>query len=319
MNFPNICKTKWLLAPTIALLSTGSVSAQGAGTSGAAALTLEGGARSAALGGAYAAIEADANGVFQNPAALARLDLAFSVGYARYFDDVSRGSLAAVGHTARLRIGAGIAYLDAGEIEEIVPDPRFHGDRGQATGRTVSAMETTARLAFATAISRRSGFGATIGLWSSELAGNRENRAFLDLGAQHDFGAVTLGALLRNMHLQGVHRSGREYSLPLEVRVGAGYRTRFGGVFGFSFTSDAIVAVEEETLAFAFGGEAGLLPRADGVSAVLRLGVAPGSGADLGRLRIGGGVGIDRVEIDYVAQSYEFIGTVHRLGFRWSR
>ncbi|NIQ52056.1 MAG: hypothetical protein GWN71_00775, partial [Gammaproteobacteria bacterium] len=103
-------------------------------------------------------------------------------------------------------LGAGLLFLDAGDVTEIVPDPAFGGQRGMETGQTVSASENSARLAGAlTLMDDRLRLGTAVGIVSSDLAGIGRSAPFLDLGAQYLVSGVTLGAAVQ--HLGGAMAS----------------------------------------------------------------------------------------------------------------
>src|SRR5688572_1178488 len=190
------------LLPALVLLLawTDGVGAQGPGTAGAQILTLTAGTRAAALAGAYTAIPDDPDGIFYNPASAAWLERAFGLGYQKYVQDIVFGSLAAAIKIGPMGLGAGVLFLDMGEIDEIVPDPLYDGERGRRTGATVGAVETAARLAAAVPVlQQRASLGLAAGIVTSDLAGLRRDAAFLDLGGQYRRGALTAGVSLRHV------------------------------------------------------------------------------------------------------------------------
>ncbi|MBI3566370.1 MAG: PorV/PorQ family protein, partial [Elusimicrobia bacterium] len=98
----------------------------GAGTSGADFLTVGVGARPLAMGGAFAAVDtdADANAVNWNPAALAKVDKPdVTASYNSLFVDQNQGYL---GYAAPVRSGgawsAGVNYLVVSNIEKRAGD-----------------------------------------------------------------------------------------------------------------------------------------------------------------------------------------------------
>ncbi len=303
------------------------VSGQGPGSAGGQTLTLTPGARAAALGGAYTGVGGDSDGVFYNPAAAGWVAAGAAFGYENHVEGISMGSVSGgvdVG-AGGLRVGAGLVYLSAGEIEEVVPDPRYGGERGRPTGATFGATEAAGRLAVAVPfLDDRARVGVGVGAVSSELAGFRRTAVFADLGAQYRSRGLLVGAALRNLGSSAANASSEGVPLPLEAALGASYRHRFTPAHGALLTADVLVGLEEETVGLAVGAEAGLLPIAgDGaaraVSAVVRAGAILGRGHELGSARVGGGVGIGRLSLDYTAQSLEYFGLVHRFGLRWTR
>lgn len=309
----------------LALLATGAapVPGQGPGSAGAEILQIGAGARASALGGAYTAVADDPDAVFYNPAAVAALPRSASLAYQAYVEDVTLGSFSgALGAGRRFAFGAGLLFLDAGDIEEVVPDPTFGGERGRETGSTVGATEAAARLAGAFNFAQgRASAGVALGFLTSDLAGVARRAAFVDLGAQARVGQrLSVGASLRNL---GTGMSSDEMGdtpLPSQARLGATYRRPIGAVYGAAAFADAVWGIEEETGGLALGVEGGLLPPDRSISAVLRLGATLGEGeGHLGRLRFGGGVAVRGIGLDYSVQVFEYLGAIHRVGLRWSR
>lgn len=310
-----------LASATAAALGPATAAAQGAGSAGAEILRLTAGTRAAAFAGAYTAVIGDPDGVFYNPAAAGWLDLAAAFGYEAYVEDVSIGSFSGAVAAGPLRIGGGIVFLDAGDIDEVVPDPLYGGERGRSTGETVSASEAAVRLSAALPLlDGRASAGAALGLVASDLAGVERSALFVDLGAQYRAGDLSLGAALRHL---GAGLASDEYGeapLPLEARLGAAYRRDISRRYGALASADIVLGVEEETFGVALGGEAGLLPRDGEITAVLRAGITLGEGeGHLGRARVGGGIGLRGLALDYTLQTFEYLGAIHRIGVRWTR
>ncbi|HUG40395.1 MAG TPA: hypothetical protein VMM12_07915 [Longimicrobiales bacterium] len=296
--------------------------AQGAGSAGAEILQMPAGARATALGGAYTAAFGDPDAVFYNPASVAWLRKAAGLGYQAYVQDVSVGSLSGALRAGPLGLGAGVLFLDAGSLEEIVPDPAYGGERGRGTGERVSATEAAARLAAARTLpGGRAAVGLSLGIVTSNLAGVSRDALFLDAGAQLRVGRrLSLGGSLRNVGTALGSAEMGDAPLPAQARVGAAYDHRIGAAYGARAFADAVWGIQEQSAGLALGAEAGLLPPGGAVSAVLRAGVALGEGeGNLGRLRFGGGVSIGSVAVDYAVQAFEYLGTIHRVGIRWSR
>lgn len=310
------------LALALALAPAAPTVAQGAGSTGAELLLMSAGTRAAALGGAYTAAGGDPDAVFYNPASVVGLRQGAGFGYQAYVQDVSLGSLSGALEAGPLSLGAGVLYLDAGSIEEIVPDEAYGGERGRGTGERVGATEAAARLAAALPVADgRAAVGAAVGVVTSDLAGVGRTAAFLDLGARLRVGdRLDLGASLRNLGTDLAHEELGEADLPAQARLGATYRHAFGPLYGAAAFADGVWNIAEETAGAALGAEAGLLPEGGGVAAVLRAGVVVGEGGgQLGRLRFGGGVSLGALSLDYAIQHFRYLGTIHRFGVRWSR
>ena len=309
---------RYLSALVLLLAWTDGVAAQGPGTAGAQILTQAVGTRAAALAGAYTAVPGDPDGIFYNPASAAWLERAFGFGYQKYVEDVVLGSVAGAIKIGPAGLGVGVVYLDAGEIDEIVPDPLYDGERGQPTGATVGATETAARLAAAVPfLDRRVSIAVAAGIFTSDLAGLRRDAAFLDVGGQYRRGALTVGAAL--LHLGTARRDdGDDPPLPLEAALGVSRGLRIGERFGGLLAADVVRRMEEEAYVVNLGAEGGFLPRGRAVGAVLRSGVTLDQGDHLGRFRAGAGIGVGGVWLDYTVQSFRYLGMIHRIGVRWS-
>lgn len=297
------CLPACLLVCLCALPASG----QSAGKTGAQILQFNPGARAAAIAGAYSASGADADVLFYNPAGAAALRRAASTAFENYTLDISFGSAAGLVRVNALRIGASISYLDAGSINEVVPDPELGGNVGTETGNRANASESAARLSVATRL-RGARVGGSIGYVSSNVAEASSNAAFLDAGIQYDLGKNTFAFLLRSM-------GGSD--LPAEARIGAS-RTLARGNLGALIGVDAIMRLRESGIAVVAGMEAGLLPSTSSeFGAVVRVGF-DGESSQLAPLRFGAGLMLHRVAVDYAFQNMDIAGVVHRVGVRWS-
>jgi hypothetical protein len=106
--------------------------------------------------------------------------------------------------------------------------------------------------------------------------------------------------------------------LPTEARVGAAVPFAAAGNIGVNVYGDAIARLNESSFAIAAGIEAGLLPHAaDEIGAVARIGYDAESN-QLGALRLGAGITVRSVSLDYAFQNLKLVGGVHRLGVRWT-
>lgn len=296
--------------------------AQGAGSAGASVLQLLAGGRAAALSGAYASVSNDVDVLFYNPAGIARLDAAGGIAYQRLVLDVGMATGTAAYRYRGFVVGVGAAFLDAGSINVIEPDPDFGGQTGRETGETVSASEVAARLAVAARLlEERLHVGAAIGFASTSIANASQSAPLFDVGAQWQMSPLAVGASLRNL---GPALSGGDIAdadLPSEARVGISASHAAGEAFGGMITADVVHRIAEGTTGLAAGVEGGLLPTAgQGIGAVLRVGYngVNGEGA-LGTLQLGGGLTFGEFSLDYAYQNYEFFGALHRFGVRWTR
>jgi hypothetical protein len=309
-------------ALTILCAAAANAVGQGAGTTGATVLQVLAGSRAAALSGAYTAARGDADALFYNPAGVAGLGAAASVSYQRYVQDIGLATGAGVVRLGRVSLGASLAWLDYGEIRELVPDPDFGGQTGMPTGRTVGASEVASRVSGALELAEgRFAVGAGVGFVSTDLAGSSRGTPFVDAGAQYRMDAITLGASLRNL---GAALSGADLAdaeLPTEARLGAMARLTRPDGLGAVFSADLVSDLNAGMTGLVAGIEAGLMPTGPGrVGAVGRIGYDAGTGADgQGAFRFGGGLSLGNLSVDYAYQQYELFGSLHRFGVRWAR
>ena len=312
------------LAGALTLLGAGATEAagQGAGATGATVLQVLAGSRAAALSGANSGARGDADVLFYNPAGAAGLEGAASVSYQRYVQDIGIATGAGVVRIGRLAIGASLAWLDYGDIQELVPDPDFGGQTGMPTGNTVSASEVASRVSGALELAGgRFAVGAGLGYVSTDLAGSSRGSPFVDAGAQYRLDAITVGASIRNL---GSALSGADLAtadLPAEARLGAMARVTRPDGLGAVFSADFVTELNTGLSGVVAGVEAGLMPGGPGrIGAVGRIGYDAGTGTDgQGALRFGGGLSLGTLSVDYAYQQYELFGSLHRFGVRWTR
>ncbi len=301
----------------IALLVAAPLNAQSAGKTGAQVLQFNAGARAAALSGAYTSASNDADALFYNPAGMAARPAGASAAYETFANDVVFGSAAGFTRFGGVSIGASISYLDAGSIQEVIPDPDFSGNTGTATGKTFGASESAARISLALPLrSPRLRIGASAGLVSSSVAEVSQHAALADVGAQYDVAGMTLAAALRNF---GGSMSGASADpLPTEARIGAMLPFTNARGLGATFFADGIARLQESSLLLAAGVEAGLMPRGPAdIGAVARIGIDTEAN-QLARIRFGAGLTLHGISVDYAYQSFDFLGSVHRIGIRWT-
>lgn len=293
---------------------------QGAGTTGAQALQLLAGARAAGLGGAYTAA-GDADAMFYNPAGLGPVGAAAALSFQRHVQEVSFGSVALARRVGPVVVGLGVAYLDAGSIDVLEPDPAYGGERGRATGETVTATESATRLAVAVPIGERLRVGAVAGWATMGLADAARSAPFVDAGAQLAVSRVTLGAAVRN--LGGAMRGSNvaDAELPREARVGMALELPTMAGLGAQVAADWVSDLVGKSGWLVTGVEAGLMPTAARqVGLVGRVGYnANGDDALQGALTVGAGLSLRGVAVDYAFQRLALFGDVHRVGVRIGR
>lgn len=304
------------------LLAAPAAAQDGAGTTGAVVLQLPAGSRAPALSGAYTAARFDADALFYNPAGIAGLGTAVTASYQRHVEDIGLASAGGAFRLDRIVVGASFQMLDYGEIDEIVPDEDFGGQTGRPTGNTIGSAEVAARVTAGMPLAGdRLHVGLSAGYVSTDLAGATRGAPFLDAGVQYALPYLTLGAAVRNLGGTMTGNGLADAPLPRELRAGAALDLASQTGLGATIAADVVSSLEEGSTGIAAGLEAGLVPRAPGgLGAVGRVGFDAGMGDDgLGAIRFGGGISLAGISVDYTFQEYDFFGSIHRFGVRWSR
>jgi filamentous hemagglutinin family protein len=316
------------LAAIVLALSTQRSTAQlpdaqkGVGSTGAQVLQMVTGSRAAALSGAYTAAQNDADVIFYNPAGAASLSGGASLSYGKFVQDIALMSASGAFRLGVVTLALGGSFLNEGTIVETVPDPNFGGQRGIATGKTVSSSESAVRVALGAPLaSGRARVGVAAGFASTTLAGATRTAPLFDAGAQVSVtSALSIGASLRNIggRLSGT-TSESSAPLPSEARVGAALQTATASGVGVQISADFIERLHEKTTGFAAGVEAGLMPNTARFGAVARVGYAADPGdKGLGAMRFGAGFSMAHIAVDYTYQNLDFFGATHRIGVRFA-
>lgn len=321
MNAPRSSLSLLAAGALVALAAAAPVRAQqGAGVTGASVLQLPAGSRAPSFSGAYSAATGDADVLFYNPAGLSTFHAGAALAFEPLVEGMSFGSAAGSFRIGALALGAGIAYLNGGTLNELVPDPLFGGQRGTLSGQSVSASESAARLAAAIPLMRgRLRVGAAAGFVSTSLAGTSSGTPLFDVGAQVGIvPALTLGASLRNLG-GTLGQDSTAAPLPAEARLGFSYARALPTGLGLAVSADFVSELKESTSGLVGGLEAGLMPAAERrFGAVARIGYSAAQGSDgLAPLQVGGGLTLGAFALDYTFQDLKYFGAVHRFGLRW--
>ncbi|MCK4547841.1 MAG: PorV/PorQ family protein [Candidatus Eisenbacteria sp.] len=268
--------------------------------------------RPAAMGGAYVALSDGAVGLGWNPAGLCLIQDSHALAaYMHYPQGVQAGQVV-LGRAAPRGwgLGVGLRYLSYGSMfRTSVTEPvGYHSESFSASDVAMTfgaAYPLTPDLRLGVSASYISG---AIDSYSAMAVGI-DAGFLLDLPLEN----MTLGASLRNFQLSGSSYLSEEVSLPVEGRIGIGYRAPSG--------------LGRLAVDVAFGGGEGVRLASGfevllGRSLWLRAGM-DGERWDMGRQGDGwgmlsafcGGLGIEWEDwrVDYGVSPYGALGTVHRL------
>ena len=292
--------------------------AQG-GRTAAIVLELPSSARALALGGAYVAAGADDASLFYNPSQLATLEgRAASMSVQPYIEGSTLGALSAAFQLGPGTVGVGVQVLSYGSADEYVCDQTTGCERGEATGRTVSANDVAASVGYGMTW-RMIRLGAAAKYVRQSLADASGGVPALDVGAAIDvWRGATVGVSVQNVG-PDLETAGSSAPLPRAVRLGASLPWR--GVGPFDVLGTVEVAQHREGDLLPLGGAEVTWTSANGLAFSARVGaLAQSDGAATSRMSFGGGVRARHFALDYAYQSFDALAvTTHRFGLRWWR
>jgi hypothetical protein len=306
-----------LFAACGALVSAPAL-AQGGRTS-AIVLELPASARALALGGAYVAAGADDAALFYNPSQLATVEgRAASMSVQPYIEGSTLGALSAAFQLGPGTVGVGVQVLSYGSADEYVCDETTGCERGEPTGRTVSANDVAASVGYGMTW-RTVRLGATAKYVRQSLADASGGVPALDVGAAIDvWRGATIGVSVQNVG-PDLETAGSSAPLPRFLRLGASLPWR--GVGPFDVLGTVEVAQHREGDVLPLGGAEVTWTSANGLAFSARVGaLAHSENAATSRVSFGGGVRARHFALDYAYQSFDALAlTTHRFGLRWWR
>ncbi|HAH08159.1 MAG TPA: hypothetical protein DCM05_16815 [Elusimicrobia bacterium] len=309
-----------LLSLALLLLTGGRAWSYGSsdkGTSGAAFLKIGPGARPAAMGEAYAAVEGDAQAVYYNPAGLAAVPGWDLTGmHNQYFQGLSYEFAAAAAPVSRL-IGAepqrdlgvaalGVTSLSAGEM-----DRRGLTDAGGPTG-TFGATDMAFSAAYARRFDGKLSLGGALKFIHQSLDDKSASAVAVDLGAHYRLDPRwSLGGGLR--HAGSSPKLGSVADpLPMTVFLGGAFQPREDLLFaldlGFPRDRDVLYGVGAEYVR----------KLTESARGAFRMGYSARS-ADaegLGGLTMGMGLGYKSFDFDFAWVPMGDLGSTFRYSFR---
>ncbi|MEN8373994.1 MAG: hypothetical protein ABFS34_00940 [Gemmatimonadota bacterium] len=308
------------------LASAAPGAAQSHGEAGADVLALAPAPRAGAMAGAYAAgAPGDPFAVFFNPAGIAgapgpaggagRARWSAAAAYRRHVGDASAGSAA-----LRLRGFGGasvvsVRYLDFGEVQEIVPDPAFGGERGLPTGARVGGAELALGAAHGLEIGPAV-IGVGFDMVRSDIADLQDVALAASVGARVTGwdGRIALGAAVQ--HLGADAGPGRDAPLPRTYRAGGALQLGGPGGIWIRLAADAVGPWDR--LRPVAGAEV-LVAGSEGVELRARAGWdgTLEDGDALGEVAFGGGLRAGALVLDYAYRGVGVLGDAHQFGLRF--
>lgn len=295
----------WLGLLALAIPTAGA--GQGAGASASTLLRVAPGPRPLALGGAGVALTGPL-ALEYNPAGTTPGRI--SGAYQSLPVDAVAGAASLGVPVGPAVLGVSLRFLDYGEID--VVEPRRDLPVGVPTGEVATGGELSALVAGAV----RAGplrLGLAARWFRMDVAGLSDDAFAADAGALLDAGGgVTVGASIQGLGSEV--EAGRSAPLLRTARVGAALSRRVGGV-------SALVTAEARHREGRTGGAVGLeLGAGTGrVEGTVRGGyeTRPDPGDVFAPLVFGGGVRIDRIEVDFAYRGLGPLGSTTQLGLSY--
>jgi len=303
------CVKKTVFTAVVLSLLAGFIYAE-QGTTSAAFLKLDQGARPVAMGGAFTAAADDVNAIMYNPAGLSQLKgMEATTMYSLWFDGIMYGYLAAAYNAGDIgTFGLGVVYVSSGTIQgwDIA---------GNATS-SFTAGDLGINLGYGTSINKETSLGITLKIFNEQISSSAALGFAADLGCIYKIiKDLQLGVAVQNLGPK--FGFGEAFWLPIDFRLGVSYT----GIRSMMLNMDYIQPIETYGI-LALGMEYWYRELL-----VLRLGFQFQGKFDLnewyqnfagpgimGSLVLGAGVKIDIYEIDYAYRQYGVLGSTHRMG-----
>ncbi len=266
------------------------------------------GARSAALGGATAAIT-DAEAALVNPA-LAGTFTTTALSVVNYRPGTAGAVVATGAGIGRFGVAFAASYLDYLALGPTEKSPvaddvlQFRGFDPSASLHAAMSLSTVVK-------------GVRVGASATYL----EERAALDrastlaatLGAARRVGPVMVGVALQNLG-PSMRFGAQDVELPSRLAIGASGASMPLGAW-FDVQVEAGMAIRQDGVYTASGGAELAYTPIEGLSVALRAGARRPELSRQAPLTGGGGVTLDRLTLDYAFESLRG-GMAHRIGFR---
>ncbi|MEE9225418.1 MAG: type IX secretion system protein PorQ [Bacteroidota bacterium] len=273
------------------------------------------GARAAALGGSFVAVENDVNMLFYNPAGLSTLEKKqVSFGFLKHLLDVNSGYIS---YSQQIRnlgwFGAGIEYIHYGEFTRT-------DNLGNKLG-TFGANDLALVLGYSNVVSGGIHYGVNGKLIYSSIADIQSSALALDAGVFYEVtpDRFAIGASILHWGRQISKYIGTREDLPLELRVGIALRPEHLPLLlniSFNRLNEEAGDVISRLRAFSVGGEFTLSEAVQariGYDNEVRKDLKIGISSGLAGFSLGAGVFLDPYTIDYAFNSLGKIGALHRV------
>lgn len=308
------------LVTLLAMALTAPAAAQdGAGTEAALVLQLSPSPRPVALGGAFVALSQGPLALYHGPAGLSAGPPGAELAYQTLPTDAAAGLAGVTVHLGIGVLGAGLAFVDYGDVIEHVPDET--GLVGTPTGRTVGGGEVAVSVGYGVALGALRA-GAVIRTLNVDIAGLGAMATSYDVGAELALlgDRMTVAAAVQNMGADV--EAGRAAPLPLRSSLGVSLRLVDGtdrrGVVSLEARALRSELDGPSPVTFAAGIE--WTERVGGVWLAGRVGYRQreAAGDASNPFAAGGGIRLGRWAVDYAFRPMGPLGATQHLGLAYT-
>lgn len=209
-------------------------------------------------------------------------------------------------------VGIGIHALDYGTVDEIAADPA--SGLGSPTGRTISATDFAAALAYAVTRGRLRA-GGSVKVIRQQIAGASGGTAAMDAGlAMNIWKEAGLAVSVNNIGGR-INLSGARAPLPLKARIGIASASEKVGPARVRAVAELMHERWRDT--DVAGGVEVSWRASHAVTLEGRIGASARHESAASLMAFGGGLGVGNFALDYAYQGFDALGATHRVGVRW--
>lgn len=268
-----------------------------AGTKGGQFLKIAVGARSAALGGAFVAVDGDVNSIYWNPAGLGSIkQQQATFMHNEWLSDVRHEFIGYAKPLSDGRVMAGgITYLGSGNIE---------GWKNEITRDDFSAGDMAVTISYSCKMNEKMLVGANAKLIHQRIKDSSANGIAIDMGVLYPtmVKGLSVGATLRNLGTRMKFENEAD-SLPIELKGGISFNTSNKKML---YLMDVTI-VTDNNMRINTGIEYRLTPKLS-----LRTGYSSNNDLDNG-LSAGIGFNTEGLQFDYAYVPYGNVDNTHRV------
>lgn len=279
------------------------LSSDGVGTTAVNFLKFDGSARVASMGGIVCGVSNDVSSIYGNPAGIGLVEnKEVSFMYGMLYEGMSYNNIGYVHPISGIgNFGIGVSYVSYGEFEGL-------DEYGNPTNN-FSPTDLAVIVSYAREFSGIN-FGGNIKYISSKLV-NTATAIGIDLGLMKNLmeNKLSLGLVIQNLGTK-IKYNTEEESLPMNIKVGAGYRIIENLLCGLD-----ISLPNDNDLIISLGGEYGYKIN-DDIKAIGRLGYTTLTKDIEGTIKgisLGLGTEYKNFCFDYAFVPYGELGQTHRI------